>query len=282
MGRVYNALVRADRLKDDARSVGAPPDMATVLPFKADSAAKLALSPEQTVAPKVNEVYAPTLEPPVLPVFEEARTVANISELVIDPHLAAVSGVDSSAAERYRALSARLLNLVNRRKLKTILITSAEAGEGKTSIATCLAWSLAKRPERRVALIDAGMTSGSAARYLGLEARSGWVDLRDGICGLKDAMVRIDPNGLYVLTAHSEASFSRLDEVFDELTARFDIAVIDSPPILASPLTRRLATTLDGTVMVARACHTHRRSVVAARKLVPKDRRLGLVLNEVQ
>jgi Mrp family chromosome partitioning ATPase len=282
MGRVYNALVRADRLKDADRRSGAPTDMATVLPFNSDSASIIALTPEQTVAHKINEVYAPSFEPPVRPVFEEPRTVANISELVIDPHVAALSGVDSSAAERYRALSARLLNLVNRRKLKTILITSAEAGEGKTTIATCLAWSLAKRPERRVALIDAGMTSGSAARYLGIEARSGWVDLRDGIRGLKEAMVRIDPNGLYVLTAHSEASFSSLDDVFVELTARFDIAVVDSPPILASPLTRRLATTLDGTVMVARACHTHRRNVIAARKLVPKDRRLGLVLNEVQ
>src|SRR5262249_3960508 len=234
MGRVYNALVRADRLTDGDRRVGAPTDAAAVLPFSADSAARIALRPEQTVSPKVDEDYAPSIESPHLPVFEEPRTIASISELVIDPHLGAVSGVDSAAPERYRALSARLLNLVNRRKLKTILITSAEASEGKTTIATCLAWSLAKRPERRVALIDAGMTSGSASRYLGLEARRGWDNRRNGFWELKEAMVRIDPNGLYVLTPDSETLSSRLDEVLAELSVRFDITVVDSPQILDS------------------------------------------------
>lgn len=282
MGRVYNALVRADRWKDGGRPLGAPRDAATVLPFHADTATRIVVSPEQTVAPKVSEVHALSFEPSELAGFEEPRTVANVSELVIDPHLAALSGVDSSAAERYRALSARLLRLASRRRLKSILITSAEAGEGKTTIAACLAWSLAKRPERRVALIDAGMTSGSAVRYLGLEAKRGWVNRGNGFSELKEAVVRIDPNGLYVLTADSEALPLSLDEVIAELTTRFDIIVVDSPPILGSPETKRLSAMLDGAVIVARAGHTHRRSVNAARKLVPADRRLGLVLNEVQ
>ncbi|HJZ67662.1 MAG TPA: hypothetical protein VKF81_06055, partial [Blastocatellia bacterium] len=110
----------------------------------------------------------------------------------------------------------------------------------------------------------------------------GWDNRRNGFWELKEAMVRIDPNGLYVLTPDSETLSSRLDEVLAELSVRFDITVVDSPQILDSPETKHLAATLDGTVIVARAGHTNRRNVIAARKLVPKDRRLGLVLNEVQ
>jgi Mrp family chromosome partitioning ATPase len=56
--------------------------------------------------------------------------------------------------------------------------------------------------------------------------------------------------------------------------------VVDSGSLLESPDAQRLATVLDGVVIVARASHTHHSKVTAARKLVPKERRLGVVLNE--
>jgi protein-tyrosine kinase len=296
MGRVYNALVRADRLKDGER-IGAPSKSASLLSFNAASTARR-IHPEvsDTTVPATEQLesvgdalsaYAASFSSPQTPVFEEPGEIANIGELAIDPHLAALCRDDVRGAERYHALAARVLNLLGKRKRKTILITSAEPGEGKTTIATCLAWSLAKLRERRVALVDAGLTSGSTARYLGIEAKRGWNNLADGSCELRETMIRIDPNGLYVVRLGESASggdsdnlLSRLDEVIAKLTARFDIVVIDSPPILESPETKRLVAVLDGTVIVARAGHTDRRKVAAARKLVPKDRRLGLVLNE--
>ena len=324
MGRVYNALVRAERWEDRDRPIGSPArtdaqpkraQVAAFFPINADSAADapfesgdLALSEEvyspasgdlfglrsmisesesnaaQEIAPLPVRSLALVVKPPV---FEEPGEVINVSELTVDPHLPVLAGEDSLAAERFRTLAVRILNLAARRKLKTLLITSAEAGEGKTTVATSVAWSLAKHPERRVLLIDASLTSSSVCRSLGIEAKRGWIDLIDGSCEPKQAMLRLDPNGLYVLTpgplagtVTEDAYAARLEDVIAKMASRFDVVVVDSPAILESPETQSLAGMLDGSVIVARAGHTHHSKVTAARKLVPKGRRLGVVLNE--
>ena len=219
--------------------------------------------------------------------FEEPRDVSSIRNLAIDPHVGALTDDDPIALERYRVLAVKLMNLADLRKLKTLLITSAEAGEGKTTVATGTAWSLAKHPERRVLLIDAKPTSSSVGRMLGIDPQRGWLNLLDGSCELKNALVRLDPNGLYVLTPGAtrgsrpgEALSARLEDLIAELAPLFDLVIVDSGPILESSEAQRLATVLDGAVIVARANHTRHSKVTAARKLVPKERRLGVVLNE--
>jgi Mrp family chromosome partitioning ATPase len=178
-----------------------------------------------------------------------------------------------------------LLDQADLRKLKTLLITSAESGEGKTTVAINVAWLLANQHVRRVLLIDAS-PSPSVGRSLGIDAKRGWLDVIEGSCELKNALIRLDPKGLYVmmrgaLNAHSgETLPNRLRGLIAELSARFDLVVVDSSAILESFESRLLAEALDGTVIVARAGHTHRNKVTAARKLVPKGRRLGLVLNQ--
>ncbi len=331
MGRVYNALVRAEKWKDDDSPIGRPAredsahgrdlDAATAFLFNVSSAAtarsafedNLPLTEDLVTSPaggsfiavEAAEVGAPALaplraaplagrsvaepsapKPPVI-TFEEPSAISNMRDLAIDSRVFTLTREDPLAVERYRALAVKLLNLAERRKLKTLLITSAEAGEGKTTVATVVAWSLAKLPERRVLLIDANPASPSVGRTLGLDPKRGWQNLVDRSCELKHALVRLDPNGLYVMTPgaaaapqSTDAMSSRLEDVIAELARRFDLVVVDSPAILESPETQRLAAVLDGAVIVARAGHTHHSKVTAARKLVPKERRLGVVLNE--
>jgi Mrp family chromosome partitioning ATPase len=64
------------------------------------------------------------------------------------------------------------------------------------------------------------------------------------------------------------------------LEADFDLIIIDSPAMLESSGAQRLAALVDGSVFVVRAGHTHHRTVTEALKLLPPERRLGLVLNE--
>lgn len=328
MGRVYNALVKAERWDDGGRPIGRPaprsaqpgrhvdaPQVFSVnssptfednfvlaedLVTPASVESPIVAAPVDAPVPVVASAFEPrsaiALAPspvserpaPSRPMtFEEPITVSNIGECTINPHLAALTGEDSLAVERYRALSVKLLSLARQRKLKTLLITSAEAGEGKTTVATCAAWALAKHSELRVLLIGANPASSSIGGMLGIDAKRGWLNLADGSSDLKHAMVRLDPNGLYVLTPGAlaaaqsiDALSSRLEDVIAELAPRFDLVVVDSGSILESPETQRLAAILDGAVIVARADRTHRGKVNAARKLVPKERRLGVVLNE--
>jgi len=295
MGRVYKALVRADRWSDREHAIGsttsndranvsikAQPDP-PVSPAIDNQSARPDLvfedSPSSAVrvapaAPALRRVPV-TAQPkphinvaPAAKVFEEPVEIHNISSLAIAPHLVTLAGTDARAAERYRTLAARLLSMAERSRLKTFLITSAEASEGKTTVAVNLAWSLAKRPERRVLLLDVNTDSRAMSHALGIASKNN--------PAARNGLMRLDPNGLYALSQAAPSAGA-----LAELASRFDIVVVDSQSILESADTQNLAASLDGTVIVARAGRTDRRKVTAARKFVPKSKRLGLILNEI-
>ena len=331
MGRVYNALIKADRLTDRERPIGRPASQdaaakdteifrAPVAPITTDENSAMDFSinhgraasapvfqsdssfslTETYAAPRAAEpvVTRPTAEsfaesfaaPPAIKtpaiVFQEPREIADIKSLTIDPHLVALTGDDTLAQERYRTLAVRIINVASRRKLKTILVTSAEEGEGKTTVAINLAWAMRARSNRRVLLIDASLRSPSINRMLGLFSSSGWLNVVDDSSDIANAIVRLDPNGLYVMSPGTRANTndvlisSRFEKLIAELNERFDFVVIDAPPVIGSADAQQLASIADGTVIVARASVTHHNRVNAALALIPEDRRVGIVLNE--
>jgi protein-tyrosine kinase len=355
MGRVYNALVKADRLPGRERAIGRPAssargskpgvgsggaaakiadgfpvpqasithaDSAEEFYFNCDSAATAptfqsdgSFNPTETSAapraaspaarrrvesfaagPSAAPFSAPRASDAHAPIFEEPREIANVNGLTIDPHLVTLTAGDAPANERYRSLAVRVMNEAPGRNLKTLLITSAEAGEGKSTVAINLAWVMARRSERRVLLIDASMRPSSTSRMLGLTPSGGWLDVADDLSGLVRAMVRLDPNGLYVMApgppsarggreepagGMSEALVSAgFGNILAGLRRRFDFVVIDAPAILASADAQHLASVADGTVVVARAGVTRHSRVTDALALVPEGRRVGIVLNE--
>jgi protein-tyrosine kinase len=239
---------------------------------------------------------APTASQPPAHIFEEPRRIVNVRGLTIDPHLVALTAEDALAVERFRSLAVRVINAASRRKLKTLVVTSAEEGEGKSAVAAGLAWAMAKRSERRVLLIDASLSPRPISRMLGLDSPRGWLDVADDLSGLADVMVRLDPNGLYVMAQRippteaerqeaaagmSDALISsRFEKLLAGLEQRFDFIVIDAPHVLGSADAQRLASIADGTVIVARSGVTRSSRVTAAIALVPEDRRVGIVLNE--
>src|SRR6185503_9760263 len=101
----------------------------------------------------------------------------NINGLSLDPHLVALTGSDALACERYRTLAVRVCAIAARRKLKTLLVTSAEEGEGKSVIAMNLAWMMAKRDNRRVLLIDASLRSTYSSSMLNIAPARGWLEM---------------------------------------------------------------------------------------------------------
>jgi capsular exopolysaccharide synthesis family protein len=255
-----------------------------------DAANEMALSQTKPGLPKLRVAAVPAP-----PAFTEPRRALSVLDLEVEPHLAAVAATDALAAERYRTLAVRILNLASRRKLKTMLVTSAQEAEGKSTVAANLAWVMAKREERRVLLIDADLRRPTIDRMLGIETENGWLDIIEARAKLQEAALRIDPNGLYVLTprASSDAATqsdyhtggsdaftsSRVEEMLRDLEHFFDFIIIDSPPILEFADSQRLASIVDGAMIVVRAGHTHYTAVEDALKLVPKEKRLGIALN---
>jgi Mrp family chromosome partitioning ATPase len=227
--------------------------------------------------------------------------LARISVRTLDPHLAALAGDDAVARERYNTLAVRLVNLAAKRKVKIILVTSAGDGEGKTTVAINLAAVLAKQSERKVLLIDGDLRHNSVSRALGIRPAHGWIDLAEGRSQPADSIVRLDPVGLYVLAdwqseshastreagnLQSETGFvnlltsARAEALLKDLEQGFQFVIMDAPSIGEFAEAQRLASMADGTVLVVRAGRTNYNAVNGALKLVPKERRIGVVLNQ--
>jgi capsular exopolysaccharide synthesis family protein len=230
----------------------------------------------------------------VSPQFVEPREVVNVKSLTLDAQLAALTASDALVCERYRTLAVRTTALAARRKAKTLLVTSADDGEGKSTIAANLAWTMAQRTERRVLLMDVNLRASSVGRLLKVAPARGWLEMIDAATELMDAAVRIDPNGLYVMLsqgAHQDAPLdglmlngalasARFEKLMAALTERFDFVILDGPALLGSADAQQLAAITDGTILVTRAARTPHHRVTDALELVPQDRRFGVVLNE--
>jgi protein-tyrosine kinase len=266
---------------DDAAASGTSRPHPTSRPDRVHESQRV----EPSIAPPQPAPPASTLE---------LRQAINISPSAVDPHMVTISDCDEFARERYHTLAVRLLNISAKRGIKTLLITSARQAEGKSTVAANLAWVMAKANERRVLLIDADLRQPSINRMLGIKARVGLSELIEGRATLADALVQINPNGLCVLAASSfspnpDAGYksaadaitsSRVEELIKQSEQHFDFILIDAPPILEFAEAQRLASLTDGTILVVRAERTHHSAVTDALKLVPKEHRLGVVLNQ--
>ncbi len=150
---------------------------------------------------------------------------------------------------------------------RSLLVTSSVPGEGKTTVATCLATSQSLAG-RRTVLVDADTRQSACHKLLGKLRSPGLVDVLTGGATLDDALYQSDSSGLWLLPAGSPSVNSpnllesdKMRELVSELGERFDFVVIDSPPILATTDARILCQMTDATVAVAQWGKT-RRAVV--------------------
>lgn len=169
---------------------------------------------------------------------------------------------------------------------KTLLITSAGPNEGKTTVATCLAAAQAQAGQR-VLLIDADTRRPQVHEVTDVNRSPGLLDVLSGRAQVADVIRRLEDNGLDVIAAGTPTpntpsllASARMESLCAELRERFDLIIIDSPPVIAASDARILAQTADATVMVVRWAKTRRESVLLAlRQLDAEGARIaGVVL----
>jgi succinoglycan biosynthesis transport protein ExoP len=194
--------------------------------------------------------------------------------------------------EPFRILHNGLSLLPHTHPIKTVLVTSAVSGEGKTSVALGLARAAAQS-ERNVILVEADLRRPSLEQRLDLDrsplgltsALHDGVDplqlLRARIRGLEN--LRLLPSGPIPLNVTSLMEPRRLAEIFDTLTSNAELVIIDSAPLLPVADTRVLldGINLDACLVVARAGVTTRDQVSRARLVFERRRMrgIGLVVN---
>ncbi len=224
----------------------------------------------------------------VSPVVSEIPLTGQIE---VDPHIVCATDTKSPIAEQYRILKTNLQSLRHRANFKTIVVTSAVHGEGKSVTSVNLALTLARQEQLKVALVDADMRRSSVHRWLGLPDHERGLStvLRDnGV--LNGSLVRLQSPALTVLPGGpmpnhpaellESVSMRRL---LDILRAQFDLIIIDSPPVLAVADPSILAAQADGVLLVVRAGRTQLRTVTEAKARLEQVKAmiLGCVLTQV-
>ena len=194
----------------------------------------------------------------------------------------------SQASEAYRSLRTAVRFLDPDNPLRTLLVTSPSAGEGKTSTAANLAIALAQAGER-VVLVDADLRRARVAEMFSLEGAVGLTNVirrqlpvKEALQGWQDTVAilasgPLPPNPSEILGSQS------MTALVDELSALADIVIFDAPPVLPVTDAVVLATQVDGVLVVARYGRTQRSLAAEAhRRLQGVGAHIvGFVLNGV-
>lgn len=193
---------------------------------------------------------------------------------------------NSYVAEQFRTLRARLDSLAAERPVGVIAVTSALAGEGKTTAAANLAIVSAMSVGRKVLLVDCDLRRPKVQTALGLRPEFGLAEVLTGQASLDRALVKVDGTNLDVLPVRGMPSnpsellaAERMRALVEELRRSYDLVLFDTPPVLALPDAKILSELVDGVILVVRAGETPREDVDAALDVLDRRRILGLVLN---
>ena len=190
-------------------------------------------------------------------------------------------------AEAFRSLRSSLIFMPNQAELKTILITSAIPNEGKSTIASNLAVTMAASGAR-VLLVDADLRRGDIAQLFDIDGRTGLSDILRGAVHWKETVLKsmhptlsIIPRGPVTNQSGELLLRPALISLLEEFKDTYDLTIFNTAPILAADDTPTLAPNFDGTLMVVRAAFTSARlSKNSLNMLYQRQVNvLGLVLN---
>lgn len=212
---------------------------------------------------------------------------------------------------QYRHLAYRVHKLAQTRPLKTIAVTSATDGEGKTLTAINLALTLAENPHTRTALVEIDFRRPTLAKRLGMQCQVGIVDFVLGLrvsqlyrsaatpapgedgdynegVSLEHIVAQVPGRRLVVLPAGGAykepaelLNAPRFEGLATMLRQHFEYVVFDTSSLLHSADVNVIDRMLDGILLVIRAKQTPRQLVLRALSRVDKGKVIGTVLNSV-
>lgn len=221
-----------------------------------------------------------------------ARRRRELAGETTDGSFAVVAHADmgSVLAEAFRNLRTSLLYSAPDRPPRTLIVTSLQPEDGKTSIACNLAITLAQLGAGEVLLIDGDMRRPNLHEILGVEQAPGLSTLLTGQAELghivRDTRIPnllVIPSGRVPLNPAELMASRRLGQALEALGGRFAHIVVDTPPLFGVSDAAILAPRVDGVVLVLRHGRASRDGAQRAIQLLGSmhARLLGVVLNDV-
>ncbi|UZW55475.1 polysaccharide biosynthesis tyrosine autokinase [Sphingobium sp. JS3065] len=197
-------------------------------------------------------------------IFDDAVTSADtLAERVNLPLLGAVPAGEKPAAEIFAPMASSLLLGSAAGLPRSILVTSAQEGEGKSSTLHALAKALAKL-DKRVLVIDADMRRPKQHSLFGIAPTRGISELMTGQAKMDDVIVDSGVAGVSLLPCGaippSPAELlvtPAMDSVLATVRERYDTVLIDAPPVLGLPDACLLAAKAQVTLLVVEWGRNH-------------------------
>jgi capsular exopolysaccharide synthesis family protein len=195
----------------------------------------------------------------------------------------------SVISEAYRSIRTSILFAFADKPGKTILLTSTNPQEGKTSAAINLGITMANTGEK-VLLVDGDLRCSRLHKSFGLAKETGLSDYLIGKVDLDKVLKPTTIENLYLLSAGSTPpnpaellSSARMKTFLEETKRRFDRIIIDGTPILTFTDAAIVANMVDGVIMLVRCGKVPIEIVVRAKQklLDSKANILGVLLNNV-
>jgi capsular exopolysaccharide synthesis family protein len=160
----------------------------------------------------------------------------------------------SIITESVDAIRTQLLHAARADAVHVIMVTSASCGEGKTSLASQLAASLA-RSWRKTLLVDADLRNPAAHKLFDLQLEPGFSEVLRGDVALADAVKPTALSRLWLMPAgnwdaHAVQALAQdsVRGLFDQLKEQYDFIVVDSCPVLPVADSLVLAQHVDGVI----------------------------------
>jgi capsular exopolysaccharide synthesis family protein len=194
----------------------------------------------------------------------------------------------SQAAEAFRTLRTNIQFSSLDEEIKTIVVTSTQPGEGKSTVISNLALTMAQGG-KRVLLMDCDLRKPSLHKKLQLSNKEGVTSVLSKEKLLQDVIKTTDVNNFFVLTSGpippnpaELLGSKKMKSLLGELDEYFDVILIDAPPVLAVTDAQILATLCQGVIFVAGYGQAEKHAVVRAKELIDKvgGKILGVVINK--
>jgi capsular exopolysaccharide synthesis family protein len=285
MSRIHEALKRAEQERAHARTGSftaspEPPQAVTALE---------AVMPEAVARPVLNAV-AESTKPAGLSSFEGLLARRRPHPIWNpDQSTDVFDAGKEQGAEQFRTLRSRLYHIRNQQALKTLLVTSSMAGEGKTFVTSNLVRSIIRQSERRVLMIDADLRRPRLHTVFGTSTLPGLTDYLRGSVDETSILqfgetgnLCFIPSGTKVNDPSELLSNGRMKTLLDALAPAFDWVVIDSPPCLPVADAGVIAQWCDGLLLVVRASYTPSAVIAKSRQELKGRNIVGVVLNAVE
>ncbi len=194
-------------------------------------------------------------------------------------------------AESVRAVRLAVQRAARTDSVKTIMVSSSVDGEGKTTLAVNLAFSLAAAGMRTI-LVEGDLRNPEMSRSLCPRASAGAIEVAAGQARFEQAILVDRATGLAVLPSPprqraagiSEFVFSdAMNNMLEHLRRHFDYVIVDSPPLVPLVDARALAQISDRIILTVRWDSTPQDVVAQAMETLASDcdRVLGTVLTRV-